>query len=86
MTRKQLLEQYDDLYDTLLQDKDLMLRVLLHHFGGVDHLWCIVHEHFTSLHDEKNLDDDELEDEVNAVVEAYREVVDQIAEEELLDD
>lgn len=85
MNREQLIKQYDDIYDTLIEDKDLMLKVLLHHFGGVEHVWDVIHTHFTSIHDCKDLNDEELEEEISSVVSAFREVVDEIVEKELLD-
>jgi putative protein kinase ArgK-like GTPase of G3E family len=81
--RVQLLNKYDEVYEELYKDKELMLRVLLHQFCGVEVLWDVVHTHVTSLHDSGELDDEDLETEVNNVVNAYREVVGEIVEEGL---
>ena len=83
MTRKEMLAKYDEIYDALAEDKELMLRVLLRHFGGVENLWEIVHMHYTSLNDCRDLEDDELEDAVNDVLRAHRDVVNELVEKEL---
>lgn len=83
MTRKEALAKYDEIYDVLAEDKELMLRVLLHQFGGVSNVWDIVHTHYTSLHYSNNLEDEDLELLVGEVAEAYREVVGEIVEKEL---
>jgi hypothetical protein len=83
VTRKEALAKYDEIYDVLAEDKELMLRVLLHQFGGVYSLWDIVHTHYTSLHEARDLDDEDLEMRVDEVAEAYRQVVDEIVEKEL---
>lgn len=83
MTRKEALAKYDEIYDVLAQDKELMLRVLLHQFGGVGNLWDIVHTHYTSLNECRDLEDVELDMLVSEVADAYREVVDEVVEKEL---
>lgn len=84
MSREQLLQQYDDIYEAISEDKDLMLRVLVEIFGDVESLWDVVHTHVTGIHEAKLLDDCELANQVEHVVYAYREIIDQIVEEELL--
>lgn len=83
MDRVQLLDRYDEVYEELYKDKDLMLRVLLHQFGGVEVLWDVVHTHVTSLHDSGELDNEDLETEVNNVLDAYREVAGAVLEESI---
>jgi hypothetical protein len=83
MDRDQLLDKYDEVYEELYKDKNLMLRVLLHQFGGVEVLWDIVHTHVTSLHDNRDLDDEDIEEEVNSVLDAYREVASAVLEESI---
>lgn len=83
MTRKEALAKYDEIYDVLDKDHELMLRVLLKQFGGVDFLWHIVHTHYTSLNDCRDLEDEDLELLVGELAEAYREVVDEMVEKEL---
>jgi hypothetical protein len=83
MDRVQLLDRYDEAYEELYKDKDIMLRVLLHQFGGVEVLWDVVHTHVTSLHDSGELDDEDLETEVNSVLDAYREVAGAVLEESI---
>ncbi len=83
MDRVQLLDRYDEAYEELYKDKDTMLRVLLHQFGGVEVLWDVVHTHVTSLHDSGELDDEDLETEVNNVLDAYREVAGAVLEESI---
>ena len=86
MDREQRLQQYNDIYETIHHDDELMLRVLVETFGSVDSLWEAVHTHVTSLNEPKHLDDEEVEYQVENVVYAFREIMDKVVEEELLDD
>jgi hypothetical protein len=83
MDRLHLLDRYDEMYEELYKDKNLMLRVLLHQFGGVEVLWDIVRTHVTSLHENRDLDDEDVESEVNNVLDAYREVAGAVLEESI---
>jgi hypothetical protein len=83
MTRKQLLDKYDEVYDVLFEDEELMLKVLLYQFGGVRKLWNIVHTHYTSLHECEDLEDEDLVAEVESVVDAYNSIVSAVVEEGL---
>ena len=84
MSREERLEQFDDICETIKDDDELILRILAEMFGNARGLWDVVHTHVTSLYEERDLMDDEVEREVENVVYAFREIMDQIVEEEIL--
>lgn len=86
MDREQLLDHYDDIYETIYKDEELMLKVLVNMFGSVDEIWGIIHTHYTGINEHRDLDDEDLEREVNYVVNAYRKAVDDMVEKEVLDE
>lgn len=83
MTREELLEQFDDVFETIKGDDQLILKVLVGMFGNAQSLWDAVHTHITSIYEDRDLDDEVLEYEINNVVYSFREVIDEIAEAEL---
>ena len=85
MDREQLLEHYDDIYETIYKDEELMLKVLVNMFGSVDEIWGIIHTHYTGINEHRDLDDEEVYNIVNDVVNAYMKAVDDMVEEEVLD-
>ena len=76
------LNKYDEIYKILEKDEDLMLKVLVRQFG-VSGIWDIIHTHVTSLHDARDLDDDELGQLVDDVVDSYESVISETLEAEL---
>jgi hypothetical protein len=84
--RKQLIEQYNDIFTTIYEDEEMLMKVMIEQFGSAYDIWQLIHTHVTCLNEERDLDDYQLEEEVEEVVEAYRKVVDDMVEQELLSD
>ena len=84
MTREELLEQFDDVFNTIKGDDQLILKVLVGMFGNAGNLWDAVHTHITSIYEDRDLDDEVLQYEVENVVDSFRKVIDDIVERELL--
>lgn len=83
---EQLISKYDDIINTIHDDEEILLKVLLEQFGSVYALWNIIHTNYTGLEEHRDLDDYQIEEEVSYVVDAYRKVMDDLVEQELLDD
>lgn len=86
MTRQELLEQFDDICDTIKKDDELILKILAEMFNGARGLWDVVHTHVTSIYEDRDLDDEVLEAEVNNVICSFRKIMDNMVERELLDE
>lgn len=84
MAREELLEQFDDVFNTIKGDDQLILKVLVGMFGNAVNLWDAVHIHITSIYEDRDLDDEVLQYEVENVVDSFRKVIDDIVERELL--
>lgn len=78
--RNKLLKKYDELYETLAADKNLMLKVLICHFGSIEDVWGML---FQGIHEDKRLEYGELECEIDSLIKSYMRAVDEVVDEEV---
>ena len=89
VSNKEIQERFKDINDSVRNDDEIMLKILLKMFGDVQGLWDAIHEDITHLNEYgswKNQDLDDIREEcLESLESSYDSIMNEITERELLD-
>ena len=85
ISQREINDRFNDIEESVKNDDEIMLKILLDMFGDVRGLWDVIHQDVTLLSDDMNPNNELREECLESLEASYDEIMNEITERELLD-